>query len=249
MKALRHLLVATFAVVVASGCVKLEQTLTIEKDGSGEMEIEYSITDQALTQLTAMFNLEKELALAAGEEPPEVDPNDLTRLMLDPDEDAIRAHFRSYRAKGISFEDLEVDMREGRKHLKMKILFKNLATLAQADFFADHGFSLSRTSEGNYLFERVPPDADGEPPPRITDQETERELTPLLGGFSASYSVKVPGRIIRTNAPRKSLYSAEWAFTFSDDPNAFADFHFKPLGLLFDGENLDLPEVTQKPGT
>ena len=247
MKTLRLLLIV--AVMAASGCVKLKQTLTLKKDGSGEMEIEYVITDQALTQLTAMFNLEKELALAAGEQPPAVKPNDLTRLMLDPDEDAIRTQFKTYRSLGVTFEDLKVDVREGRKHLKMKILFQDLAKLAQADFFADHGFSLERTPEGNYMLTRVPPDsqAGAEPPPRISDPETEKELTPLLGGFSASYSVKVPGRIIRTNAPRKSLYSAEWAFNFDDDPNAFANFHFQRLALLFDGENLDLPAVAQAP--
>jgi hypothetical protein len=56
MKAATRTAMAGLA-LAAAGCVQVEQSLTINRNGSGTYELRYALAEQTVQQMTAMFEL------------------------------------------------------------------------------------------------------------------------------------------------------------------------------------------------
>lgn len=227
----------------ATGCIRLEQELTIREDGSATLEIDYSIAEQSVQQFKGLLKLEEQLA-AVNESPPAVGPGtELTRLFLNPDEADLRKAFKTYEPMGMTVTKLEVTTRNARQEIKMEAQIADLAKIAEADFFRAYGFSLQRTEDGNYVLHRDAALKDRTAVPNYADQETTRILTPLMGGFTVSLGVRTPGRIMKTNAAKRSLYSAQWVFEFDTDPNVISNLQLQPFSVVFEGSDMTLPTI------
>lgn len=228
----------------ATGCVKVDQTLDIQKDASGSFGLTYSISEQAVTQMKAMLKLKEQMAMAAGETAPVTDEDRHMGLVVSPVEDQIRREIKKYAEYGITLESLTVESRNAWRHVQLKVLFKNLADVAKTDFFPQYGFSLSRNSDGNYVFFRASENKDYNNSVNLIDPETVNLLMPILAGFRIHTKINTPGKILETNAHRKSLYSAVWSFDFDSDPDSFWALQNQDMKIVFDGEGLNLPEIS-----
>ncbi|MBN1558366.1 MAG: hypothetical protein JW951_09500 [Lentisphaerae bacterium] len=226
----------------ASGCLDMEQTLTLRRDGSGQLDMEYSIAREAVDRIMAMYRLKTDLARAAGEAPAEGAEPDLP-VFLDPDEAGIRAALKPYEPFGITIEALSVDALPARKRVALKLHFDDLAKAAEADFFPEFGFSLFRTREGNYLFFRRGQTVDTDTLIDFGDPATIQMLAPFLAGFRVMIQVFAPGAVLDTNAPRSGRYTATWEFDFDRDPNAFTALQTTDMKILFDGADAQLPQI------
>lgn len=238
MKLLRLFLI--LALACSAGCIKLTQTLTLEADGSGMIEIDYSIPEETVTQVSGMIKLATELAKASGEPAPH-DEHSYLGLLLNPSENRIRQKVTSYKIDGLALKEVKVKSRDGSREVTMVLTFKRITDLAQADFFAEQGFALTRLPTGNYRLTRKGTGVPAQSPVDLNDPQVVRMLTPVLGGFEATVGVKTPGRILKANTTRRSRQQAVWTFDFDRDPTAFRDFYSKPLILIFEGAGLSLP--------
>jgi hypothetical protein len=238
MKLLRLFLI--LALAFSAGCIKLTQTLTLEADGSGTIEIDYSIPEETVTQVSGMIKLATELAKASGEPAPH-DEHSYLGLLLNPSEKRIRQKVTSYKIDGLALKEVKVESRDGSREVTMVLTFKRITDLAQADFFAEQGFALTRLPTGNYRLTRKGTGVPAQSPVDLDDPQVVRMLTPVLGGFKATVGVKTPGRILKANTTRRSRRQAVWNFDFNRDPKAFRDFYSKPLILIFEGAGLSLP--------
>lgn len=229
--------------LAAAGCIDIEQTLVMEKDGSGSLEISYSISEQSITQVKSMLKLQQQLALTAGEEDDALELDEMTELILDPSENRFRKKVASYSALGIKLTDIRIRTRKTRRHVDLKIECDNLANLARTDLLEGCMFALQRDADGNYTYTEKGVDS-GEPSPvDMTNPQTVRLLSPILGGFKVEQTVKLPGRIIRTNAHRKGITTASWTYDLSRNQNAFVTYQRRNLVIVFDGQGLDLPDI------
>jgi len=232
--------------VVSAGCIKVDQKLTIREDGRGSLALDYSISEQSITQIKAMFKLRDQLAELSGETSPPVPVSEESLLFLNPDEKAIGRKMKSYEELGIHVEKLKVRTVNAWRHVEMQARFDDLANLAKADFFSDYGFSLSKDANGNYLLSRPRMEAAGDAASDYLGKNTVELLTPILSGFNVVLSVTTPGIILDTNAPRKSTYSAAWIFDFNRNPNAFLGLQRQDFRIVFSGKDISLPEIRQK---
>jgi len=230
--------------LLAAGCINIDQTLDIQKDASGSFDLIYSISEQAVTQIEAMLKLKEQMAMAAGETAPATDEDRHVSLLLSPTEDQIRREIKKYAEYGITVESLTVESKNAWRHVQLKVLFKNLADVAQTDFFPQYGFSLSRNSNGDYVFFRANENKDYSTSMDLIDPETVSLLMPILAGFKIHTKINTPGRILKTNAHRKSLYSAVWSFDVDSDPDSLCALQNQDMKIVFDGEGLDLPEIS-----
>jgi len=243
MKAACTSLLVTLLLTACLGCLRLEEVLTIRADGSGTLEMEYVIPESTLAQLKAMQRLRKRLATVEGDRKTVEEPDDeYTRFLLYYGSEDIEKKFKQYEKHGIRLERIKVESRDARRHVELKARFRNITQLQDTAMFPEHGFTLERQSDGNYFFRRRPLIGTGEPTPRPSEKEV-RTLTPILRGFYVTVQINTPGRIIRTNAPRRSLYRAEWSFDFAQDPNAFTDFQNQEFRIAFEGRGLSLPQL------
>jgi len=245
MKTFCHLCLCLL-VCLAPGCLRVENTLTIRKDGSGEIDLEYSVSESAVSQLRAMRKLQGQMAMVAGESVADDEETRYAYMFLMPDEDEIRRECERYARHGITVDNLKIETRNAWRHVDLKILFTNLKGLAATDVFKYVGFNLVKNSDGNYVFYRAAAPKQDFNPPNCEDPDVLKMLSPILRGFSVELTVRTPGRIIRSNASSKSGYTSMWTYDFERDPTAVVRIQTHKLITIFDSTGLDLPEIRQK---
>lgn len=245
---MRVLNLAVFMMLAAGvGCVRVDQTLTLNEDGSGSLHVAYSVSEQAVAQFRAMQKLTRQMALAAGR-PSALSPTDeRAYLFLDPGEQALSRELAKYKEYGVVVDDLEVDTRNARRNVRMQLRFRSLERLAQAEVFKDYGFSLYRGPKRHFVFDRPAKDGGARSSMDFSAPEMVRLLTPLLSGFRVVTKVRTPGAILRTNAHSHSQHVATWNFDFDKDPNALIALQRQRMLILFDGDGLELPAVRLEP--
>lgn len=231
-----------FAMLLNAGCLMMDQTLTLNADGSGSIDLTYSISEQAVTQTKAMLKLKEQMIAASGTNDVPAEDDDYLCLLTDPEEHAIRERLQKYAKHGLAVDMLKVDTQDARRRVYLKVLFKDIARLAEAEFFPRNCFSLKKNSDGNYVFSRETKTKDYKIA-SISDSESIAFLSPLLAGFDVTLKIKTPGRILQTNGVKKSPDEVEWHFNFDQDPNAVIAAQHYPMEILFDGSGLTLPEI------
>ncbi len=234
-----HLLLIV-ALALSAGCIKLSETMTLNDDGSGTIDITYTLPEETVTQISGMMKLADDLAEAEGNPPPG-DAHGYLELLLNPSESRIKRQVENYGVDGLELKTVKVQSRDGSRQVTLQLTFKNIHDLAKTDFFADRGFTLTRVQGGNYRLERKGIETTSTQPVDIDDPQVVRLLTPILGGFDATIGVKTPGRILQANTTRRSLRQAVWNFEFNRDAADFRSFYTKDLVVVFEGAGLSLP--------
>jgi len=239
MKTLQAL--AAGFLTVISGCIQVDQTLTIEKNGSGSLELFYTIPEQTVSQMKAMYKLKDQMDETLGQAEPLTTEEAFERMFFDPSEDQIKRLLKKYETLGIKTETLKVETRNAARTVKLKVTFASMDKLSKADFFPDYGFTLSRSPNETYTFFR----AAGNPQASDAGTGPSSLVTPILNGFRVAMKVNTPGKILQSNASRKTLYNAAWVFDFEKDPNVLTTLQNQHMKIVFDGKGLQLPDIKQ----
>jgi hypothetical protein len=225
-----------------SGCVHVEETLRIEKDGSGVIDITYGMTEEraaSMQELVQGMRAEAEEASAASM------PFGFT-------EEQIRKDFEAYKESGVELKLVRTETREGWKYRRIVIGFPSLGALAKTGFLSDRNLSLSRDEHGNYVFCQLGEsngthstalelDSNGDP-------QAEANLSKIMKGFRAVIHIETPSRIVETTASERTDRSATWKFDFDQDPNALWSVQAATLRIVFEGKGVKIPEFRSEAG-
>ncbi|MDD4871757.1 MAG: hypothetical protein PHR77_14465 [Kiritimatiellae bacterium] len=231
--------------VIFNGCIKVDETLTIEKNGSGNLELLYTIPEQTVTQMKSMFKLKDQMDAILGQTGPQTIEDSFERIFFDPSEDQIKIILKKYEQFGITIDKLKVETRNAVRNVTLNVKFADLARISKADFFYEHGFTLLRNQADNYTFVRVPENQENGFEIQNVGPETAGMLSPILNGFRVSLKVSTPGKILETNASRKTVYNAAWIFDYDKNPDAVKILQNQTMKIVFDGKGMQLPEVRQ----
>jgi len=232
-------LLALAAVIALSGCVKVDQTLTLNPDGSGTIHLSYARSEEGDDTVQGMMRSMMEQAGPEMETP------------LDFTDEELRRDFKEYEPYGVTLESLKSEERDGWKYRHMVIRFRDLKGLSQTGFLSDRNLSLARNAQGNYVFTQTA--AQGNLPEELAsdDPQTEYMMAQLMEGFRAVIRVRTPGRILETNAPEKTDNSATWTFDLEKDPQALQKIQRLAPRIVFEGKGLKIPDFRSAaaPGT
>jgi len=223
--------VALVAVLVLSGCIKVDQTLNIAPDGSGTLEMAYGMSEQTLAQIEAMKQMAAEMddteqaKQAAAESP------------LDFDEEKIRQEFAAKNLQGIELTEVASEVRDGWKFMRIKTRFENLAALQQVDFIKDSGLKITQNPDGTYVLtqEMGSDEMEGEGAPEM-DETMMEGMAAMFAGMRIAATVVVPGKILETNATEVEGNRASWIYDVDKDPRALVKLQqTKEMRLVFGG--------------
>ncbi|HAS82548.1 MAG TPA: hypothetical protein DCS43_07735 [Verrucomicrobia bacterium] len=229
------------------GCLQMEHDLQIKEDGSATYRLDYSITEQAITQFRAMFKLKDDLAVAAGEPPPGLEMHPLLAVFLDPDGPSLRKQLDAFASDGITLRTLQQGTRPAWRTMVLELHIDDLSRLADDLFFKEHGFDLTKDADGHYVWSRAAHCADiGSLPTALSERELE-QITPLLAGFKTTVKVTLPGRILSTTAFRTSQQTAIWEFDFDRQPESIQTLQRQPFRVVFDAPRATLPTLQTQP--
>jgi hypothetical protein len=228
-----------------AGCLKLDHRIVLNPDGSGAYEASYAVSEQSIERFAAMKKLRRQMQETRGRKAEERHTDLLYEIAFNPDEPKIRRALEKYEDSGIKITELSVESRNAWRQLELAFSFDSISELSKTHFFEKYGFRIYRNTRGSYVFHKPPivsEEKDRIDP--LTDKEEIRQITPLLSGFSVSTEVKLPGRVLDSNATERNLNTLIWTYDFDSDPNSIVKIQNRPMTAIFDPRNGSFPEVS-----
>jgi hypothetical protein len=233
-------IVGAFLVSTLAGCIHVDQTLILEKDGSGTIDLAYSMSEESISQWRDVTRNMLDSSNPGSSSP--IMPFDFS------DQD-IRDDFKEYEKDGVVLQSVQSETRNGWKYRRLVIGFRTLAGIAKTGFLANRNISLTKDARGNYVFTQQAGGA-GNMPPELADlagTSADSLFSGMMQGFKAVIRVKTPSRILETNAPEKSERQAGWIFDLERDTEALQKAQNASLRIVFEGKGLDIPAFRSAP--
>jgi hypothetical protein len=241
--------------LLLSGCIEMEQELTIGNEGSGTMKSHVAMTEKNLEKIENMAK-----AMGGGEE--NASPADAF------DEKRIRDEAKK---KKVDLQSYKTWTADEKKHVEMVVGFKNLEDLRNA--------SLGGNDESDIFF--LKGDQDGTARLVLYPQGMEKHKEEVarmkemaaagdeamamqramlgrmkaeLKGLKFVYRIKVPGKIASVGEGLKQADDNTAVFTFSDEdvkgPEDMQRLGTMKFEIVFDGASLKIPlDKEEKPAS
>jgi hypothetical protein len=237
---------AGLVALAGAGCIKMDQDLTINADGSADMKLHYAMTEQAITQLEAM----KQMAAKNPDMKVETQGPELAF-----DEAQIKAEFEKKKGEGVELKSVRVEAKDGWKHAYIEARCKDLAAAAKAGKSGGNqgGYALTKNADGDYVLEMAGAKmGGGKAPEKLTAEQKAQQqamMKTMMAGLKVTLRVSVPGDVVETTGEKKDARTAEWVLDISD-----AKFFEKSEAMekngpkvVFSGKGLDLKEFKAEP--
>lgn len=224
----------------AVGCVRIQEELTLNADGSGRLRLVYAMSEQGLAQIDSAVGLARQMDASAGSNVVAGSDRDLENPLFF-EEDRISRAFRKYRDGGVTLDAVKVTTREGWKYADLTISFRSLDALSKLWLFQDSVLTVKRTPEGNYFLYQQPvnfaSDVD------LRNPAVMREMAPLLAGFQVTVKIESPARVMQSNALRRADRMVQWDVNVDRDPKAVGQLQAEGLYVVLNGSEITLSEV------
>lgn len=238
--------IATLVAVLAlSGCIRLDQTLSLNKDGSGTFDVRYGMTEQTIGQLEMMSKMAEQM----GEQAEGSD-----EMPFEFDEAAVREKFAADKPEGVELVSVSTETLDGWKYVDMKMTFTDLNALSKTEQFGDNDFSIAKGADGNYVIsQRAASEEDmagagGAPGGDDAMAEgTMAQMAPMFAGLRMVTRVEVPGDIVETNATETEGRKASWVFDIDKDPAVLGKLQNANLKLVFKGDGVEIADFGAAP--
>lgn len=244
---LKSLICAAILLSLVTGCVSIDETLSINSDGSGSYRIKYAMTPEAITRMSSALTLARRLQESSGNQRVNTDDIDSTPLLFD--KQLIEKDIAKARRHSIILDELTVQHKQGRSHVDMTLSFTTLAGLTKTRFFSHRQLSLLRDTNQNYSV-AIRTAGSGRPqgntPTATGDDES---LSTILAGFRAVTTINVPTRMLGSTARVSGMRSATWEFEYNRDRKALIRLQNTAMLITFSGEGLRIPELPPSPNT
>jgi hypothetical protein len=227
-------LLVSSALLALAGCIKLDQTLTLNADGSGSLRLRYGMSEDTIAQWEAM----EQMAVLSGQRSP---PK--RHMPLDFDLGQVRAELDAHRTAGVGLTTLSSEVVEGWRFIDLEVAFEDVRALKRVRLFKGSRLAIRPMGRDDYRITQ-----EGGASARLWDDAAGRQLLEqipgMLAGLRVVQTLVVPGDIIATNAPRVEGRRATWVFDIEADPDVMNTLTDTDLALTFEGRGLRLPTLS-----
>ncbi len=179
-------------IVFLSGCFEYEETITIRRDGSGEMAVHFFGPEDSDMEVDG-FKLSKK-----------------EREMREQIE-------KKFSAPGVRLKSYESKIKGDAQHVYFTVTFDQFANLAQVRWFDDQEIDAGRR-EGRNFWSRTLSDGsrDSEEESRFGEWLKEKIADELADHIKLRFAIETDGEIIATNARDRMARRAVWRFDGAD---------------------------------
>lgn len=221
-------------VFLIGGCLKMDQEITLNKDGSGKIEIVYGMSEQTINQMKAMAEMAQQMA-PEGEEAPKDDS-----FEFDPAQ--IKEGFKGLKDKGITLESVKTEKKDGWQYVNMVVAFKDISKIKDVPEMGNSPLTVTKDASGNYIISSGM-SGDSKMGQGMQNPEQMKAMLPMFKGMRISMKINTPTSIIETNAPIKEKRSAQWVIDVDKDPDSISKLSKMDMKVVFDGKGCSIPEV------
>jgi len=216
------------AIVALTGCIKMEQDITLNKDGSGNVKFVYGMSEQTLKQMEAMKQMSQ------SEDGAEADDDNPFEF----NEDEVKKEFEAMKDQGITLNSVKTTKEDGWQYMNIDFDFKDVTKLEDTSVFEN--VTIIKNADGNYV---VSSKMDNDDMGGDAGAEQMKAMLPMLSGMRIAIKINTPNAIISTTAPIKSKDSAEWVFDVDKDPDSFLNMSKTDMEVVFGGDGCTIPEI------
>lgn len=243
-------LVCFLLILLAVGCIKYDQVLTLNKDGSGTVTLHYAMSDAILEQMKAMEAMKEGMSESGEVKTETKEDGPFSMEAMEFNEEKVKNEFKELKKDGFQLKNLKTYGKEGWQHVELEFTFKDVSNLKKVSFFKTSNMAVVKNDRGNYEIRSVSKKDDakeGEQPPGEETAEAGADdmMGALFGGLYMSYTFNTPTEIVDTNAPEKKNTMARWVFDFDKDPSFVKDKEGPQFVIEFKGKGVKLNELKQ----
>lgn len=210
------------------GCLKMEQEVTLNKDGSGKVDLMYAMSEQTVQQMKALAEMAKQQGGEGASE----------QNFPEFDEARVKEKYAALKDKGITLKSVKAEKKGGWQYMYVTADFKDISRVKDMDEFKDSSLTITKDADGNYVIDSGMSRQEG-----MDNPEQMKAMLPMLAGMRIKMKFNTPGKIIETTAPIKGNKSAEWVFDVDKDPDTFMKMSKSEMKIVFDGKGCTIPEV------
>lgn len=230
-----------------AGCVKIDATVNIGRDGSGTLRAIYGMPSHIIRQAESARQLARSLDLAAGVTNPVPEELDIPYLH---DETLLKAKFGAMAGDGLQLESLKTREQGGWKYVDLTLKFKSVQSLFSQSFFGDFGVGFKHLDERSCkLTLTLPPGGHSRETTSVVLQESLNKVTPFFNGFRVVVRLGLPGDIRNSNSLTSDARRATWEWDFDKDVQALARLTGEKIIVIFDATDVRLKDFEKLPGS
>lgn len=223
-KSLISCCVFALATALLSACIKVDQDLVLNGDGTGTFHVRYGMKTETIAQIEAM----------AKEGQPGDSP---AQMPFHFDEAKVRKDFEVYAKDGVTLESFKSEVIDGWKFIELRMKFATLEGLGKTEFLADRKLVLKHEGDRYVLEQR--PDSPHVPEKNADAPEVQDMMAAMMKGFHAGMSVQVPGDVVECNGTQDGR-KVSWVFDLEKDPQALKKAQQLNMKVAFKGDGLKL---------
>lgn len=229
------------------GCVKIDASVIIERDGSGSLHAIYGMPTYIIKQAELARQLSRSLDLAAGQTNASSIDLDLPYLY---DEGILKAKFAALAKEGLSVESVKTREQGGWNYVDFTLKFTTLESLFKQSFFRDFGVIYKHLDEKSGKLTISLPQAGSTPDiVSVVTQESLNKLTPFFNGFRVVARLGLPGEIRNSNSLMSDSRRATWEWDFDKDSEALARLARDKIVVVFDVSDVRIRDFEKLAGS
>lgn len=233
------------AMLSVTGCVKIDSTLDVAKDGSGTWKVIYAMPVHIIRQMESAQAQAQELEKAGGRKhrPGLNRMADLPYLF---DEESVRQRFRKLETQGIVLAKIQTRSSGGWRYVDLTVKYTQLEALLRQPFFDSLGVALSGAGSGACkLVVGLPDMGTVEDLPDPADPKVSAKVSPFMNGMRVVSRIGVPGDIRNTTSQGGDVRHATWEWDYDKDSRAVLRLARDKMIVVFDGSGTTLRDFSK----
>lgn len=229
-----------------AGCIKIDATVNLERDGSGTLRAVCGVPTHIIKQAEMARQLAASLDVAENITNPVPPVVDIPFLY---DEAVLKAKFSAMARDGVTLDALKKREQGGWNYIDFTLKFKTLEALVRQSFFKDFGVVVKHLDAASCkLVVSLPPVGLSPDIAAVVTQESLSKLSPFFNGFRVVARLAVPGEIRNSNSLTSDSRRATWEWDFDKDPAALVRLARDKMILVFDVSEARIPDFEKPVG-
>ena len=240
-------MVVLACLLAGPGCIKIDATLTLARDGSGTLRAVYAMPGFLIKQMDLTRQWTR--ALEAAEGSPDSVPLQPLEIPMVFDEPVLNGKFAAMAPDGVSLVSLKTRDQGGWKYVDFTVKFTRLQALFSQPCFRDCAVSLERAADESVKLSIVPPPCGGSSGTGdLGAPEALVKLTPFLNGLRVVVRIDCPGDIRNSTSLVSDQRRATWEWDFDKDIRVLDRLSREKMAVVFDGTAVRMPAFEKPAG-
>ncbi len=229
------------------GCLKIDATLSLNRDGSGSLRAVYGMPAFLIKQLEVTRQWTRSLELAEGLSNSVPLPAPDIPMVFD--EERLNVKFKRMAADGITLESLKTRDQGGWKYVDFMVKFNRLEMLAKQSFLKECGLAFKAMGDESFKLSISLPESGATSSANLGAPDALAKLTPFLNGFRVVFRVDLPGDIRNSTSVMSDNRRATWEWDFDKDVHVLDRLSRDKMVVVFDASLARIKEFEKPAGS